>query len=120
MSYRALIRNGVALAFKLAGDLKTPMLLSKASARKTFDFATGTIPATAPEEYNVDGLFVKHSKKSSQANITSRQVIFKAQVVVDLTVFDRLIDGDGSVWKIDSVISSDGFLTMADVSKEIA
>ncbi len=119
MGYRTLIHNGVALAFKLAGDLKKTMVLRKATTPKTFDFSSGTIPDTTPEEYDVQGLFVRHSKKSSQVNITTQQVIFRSLVVVDLTVFDRLVDEDDVIWKIDGIISSDGFLTMADVSKEI-
>ena len=117
MGYTALIHKNVALAFKLIGDLKTPMVLQKAG-EKGFDFGSALVTTAGVDEFNVEGFLFDKKRTSSKENVFKATVLFKAPQVVDLTIYDVLQSGD-EVWKIDTVFSTDGFITMASVSMAV-
>lgn len=114
MGYTALIQKSVALAFKQAGDLKRELKLQK-SGSKSFNFTTGDVDSTGLDEYTVMGLFLKKNKASDSGTTFRSKLLFESAVVVDLTVFDSVLDGE-TLWKIESVLSTDGFITLASVT----
>ena len=117
MGYTALIHKNVSLAFRLIGDLKKPMLLQK-SGEKGFDFGSASVTTVGVDEFNVEGFLFNKKRTSEGENTFKASVIFKAPQVVDLAIYDVLLSGD-ETWKIDTVFSTDGFITMASVSMAV-
>jgi hypothetical protein len=115
MSYATLIHNSVAQAFTAIGDLKKTFILTKSSP-KTFNFSSGEVSSGASESITVEGVVMSKSKKDPSTGFLHSQVIFKAKNLVDLTAYDILLDG-AVVWKISGIVTSDGYLTMADIHR---
>jgi hypothetical protein len=127
MSYDALLRSKVRKAFSAVGDIKAIVTLSqKASA--SFDFSTGLATTGSSTVKTVECIVVARKKEATrsrgaqtqQLSMDSQmQLLFKADDIDDVTVYDTVTMPDGKVWSLILPFETDGYLVTATVSKGV-
>jgi hypothetical protein len=125
MSYAALIKSNVRKAFSAVGDIKTIVTLSQ-KATASFDFSTGLATTGDSTTKIVECIVVTRMKESTrtrgaqtqQLSMDSQmQLLFKADDIDAVTVFDTVTIPDGKVWGLILPFETNGYLVTATVSK---
>lgn len=113
MSYKSLIGRNVKLAFTLCKDLADDVVLTQVSG-SSFDFNTSEVTNTEDANKTVKMLIFEKETKSRDGNTLKQQVIFDTNEVGDLTRYST-ITHNSVVWKIGPIISTDRFVTIAEL-----
>lgn len=116
MGYRALVRDGVRLAFDLIGDLATEATLGRAGAT-SFDFASGAASTSGDSRLKARVVVVERSKPRGDRNTERMQVLLRTEDHLDVTLYDTMT-ADGVEWKFGPALESDGYTTLAYVTRE--
>lgn len=114
MSYAALVRSNVKLAFKLIKDLAKPATFVKKAS--TFNFETANTVSTQTQKVFLT-VMVDGSKKSEDRNTFKKTLLVEYSAETDLSLYDHVII-DSVVWKIEGTPKTDGYLFYINVVKE--
>jgi hypothetical protein len=117
MGYRQLINSNLDLAFRLLGDLAVDTeLVSRDTV--SFDFSKGALRKSGSTSVPARVVVTEHEKLAREHNSARRQILMKTKDHADLGVYDTVIL-DGNPWKFGPVLQSDGYVTLAYVTREI-
>ncbi len=109
MAYSALIDKQLSRAFSAVKDLAVEATF--ASKEKTFDFSTGLVVESPPNNSVVKVVILKAAKTTSGETI---QILFKNKdllpIYTDVTI-------SGELWKLSKVISSNKKTTVLELTK---
>jgi cyanate lyase len=118
MSYKALVRSNVRKAFNLVKDLAEDVVFVKKLA-STFNFTSMEAKTTSSESIVTKAIITESNKKSEEHNAMNKTVMLKTQDIGDINAYDTIVRNNEN-WKIGAVIYTDGFVTIADIHKEVA
>ena len=107
MSYRSLIRNNVAKAFKSLGDLAVTVELTQ-KQNEAFNFTSGEVERGTPVVTKITAVYVEKRKQSGGIEM---QYIVNATDLPDPHLYDTLKDAEEKIWKLVQPCKTDGFLT---------
>ncbi len=110
MSLKALIADGIDIAFNLLDDLKSVGLLTR-TGEPSFDFETST---------QIDGATTRKTVRFVELDAGNKKVsISKKQLLIDTTELRHFseIEIKGVSWKLGEVIQEGRFVSLVDVYK---
>lgn len=117
MGRKATVQKAVKRAFAAAGDLAEDVVLNRRAAQG-FDFGTME-PAPATSATVAAKAIITDTRKVSEGQAASVKTASLATADVgDITTYDKITFG-GSTWVIGPVVSSDGFVTTVELSREV-
>jgi hypothetical protein len=115
MGYAAQIDSKLNQAFNLMKDLAVPVVFVKKTA--SYDFSIGEAVTSATTNVVTKAVIVETKKTSKESNTSSKQLMFKAKEVGDITLFDS-VQINGVTWKLGDVITNSGYIILTDVFKD--
>lgn len=115
MSYVNLVNSKLTMAFNLVKDLAKDAVLVKRD-NAVFDFASNAV-VSGSSLVTVKCILIKAKTSSRSINTTVQEVMFKTSELNTITDLDKLIIDDVT-WKFSNILQSDGYITVAQVSKE--
>jgi hypothetical protein len=118
MSYRALVSSNVTKAFRLLKDLAEDVTLTK-RASSTFDFATQTATIVDGTPIVTKAVVTDTAKSSQDRSTAVKVAMLKNSEVGDVGLYDK-VTYQGADWKIGPIITSDSFVTVVELHKEIS
>ena len=113
MSYLSLIDKSLILAFNSAKDLAVTITLTK-KVGKTFDFGNAEVEDGTTSIVTTKAIWLDAEKLSKENVVIKRKIMFKR--IGDVNQFDTITD-NGVIWKIDSPLKDDGFISVLEVSR---
>lgn len=119
MGYRTTVRSNVQKAFNILKDLAINVTFSRSTVTE-FDFATNAAVATVIPPVIVKAILINKARKpdSEQSGTSSTSLLMKVEDISDPTIYDRITMPDGSVWRIVTPCSNDGYTITVEIRKE--
>jgi len=116
MSYAGMLDKNLVKAFKLIKDLAvTAVFVKKVST--SFDFETGTVITTDSGTTSAKVVIIDSTKAAKDRNTQQLQIMFKAEDVGDLVLYET-VTIDGVSWKFGKHIKSDRFISVIELFRE--
>jgi len=117
MGYKALVNSQVRSAFNLIKDLAEDVTFVK-KLDSSFNFNTLEAKVSSSVSVITKAVVTESKKVSEEHNAMNKLVMLKTQDIGDITAYDTLVL-NGQNWKIGTSILSDGFVTIAEIHKEV-
>jgi len=117
MGYKALIDKNVLKAFNLLKDLAEVVTLVKKTG-VSFDFNTLTATEVNAASITTKAVITDSTKASDKTNVMTKVMLLKTKDIGDIALYDK-IQYKSATWVIGLPVTSDNFITIVTVQKEV-
>lgn len=117
--YSSLIASNVSLAFQQMKDLAVAVTMH-VDTRSGFNFNTGQVNNNPASSLPASAIFLETKGKTKSTKIEKKQVILKTREMAPITDYKTISeDASGLSWTIGPVYMTNGYITVAEVYREV-